>query len=65
MGLISLDQLKKDMVLANHVKDLSGRLLAAKGLKLTEGHLRLFKTWGSSKRISKASLPGILKKTLL
>ena len=46
MGLISLDQLKKDMVLANHVKDLSGRLLAAKGLKLTEGHLRLFKTWG-------------------
>jgi len=46
MGLISLDQLKKDMVLASHVKDLSGRLLAAKGLKLTDGHLRLFKTWG-------------------
>ncbi len=46
MGLISLDQLKKDMVLANHVKDLNGRLLAAKGLQLTDGHLRLFKTWG-------------------
>ena len=46
MGLISLDQLKKDMVLANHVKDLSGRLLAAKGLKLTDGHLELFKAWG-------------------
>ncbi len=46
MGLISLDQLKKDMVLASHVKDLNGRMLAAKGLKLTDGHLRLFKTWG-------------------
>jgi len=46
VGLISLDQLEKDMVLANHVKDLCGRLLAAKGLKLTEGHLRLFRTWG-------------------
>ncbi len=46
MGLISVDQLKKDMVLANDVKDLSGRLLAGKGLKLTDGHLRLFKAWG-------------------
>ena len=46
MGLISVDQLKKDMVLASDVKDLSGRLLAAKGLKLSEGHLRLFETWG-------------------
>ena len=46
MGLITLDQLKTGMVLASAVNDLCGRLLAIKGTKLTEDHLKVFKMWG-------------------
>ncbi len=46
MGLIAFHQLKEGMVTASEVEDLYGRLLAAKGTKLTEDHLILFKTWG-------------------
>ena len=46
MPLIHVDQLVPLMVLAADVRDRTGRLLAAKGMVLTEQHFLVFRTWG-------------------
>ena len=46
MPLIHIDQLAPLMVLAADVRDRSGRLLASKGMVLTEQHFLVFRTWG-------------------
>jgi len=58
MGVVSLDQLNKEMVLASDVKDLNGRLLAVKGARLTNDHLRIFKMWG----VVEANIEGVSSK---
>jgi putative nucleotidyltransferase with HDIG domain len=46
MGMIHVDELEVDMVLAEDVRDISSRLLLAKGQKLQSKHIRIFKIWG-------------------
>jgi len=46
MGIISVKELKADMVLTGDVKDCRGRLLMSKGTTLKEKHLKLCKMWG-------------------
>ncbi|MBK1674185.1 hypothetical protein CKO35_12900 [Ectothiorhodospira shaposhnikovii] len=47
-GKISIraDQARPGSVLANDVRDRSGRLLLSAGLPLREKHVRVLKTWG-------------------
>ncbi|MBN1959213.1 MAG: hypothetical protein JXQ81_03600 [Desulfuromonadales bacterium] len=46
MPTLSIDQLKPFMVLAAEVRNRSGRLLAPRGMVLSEKHFVVFKTWG-------------------
>ncbi|MGV8074717.1 MAG: HDOD domain-containing protein [Syntrophobacteraceae bacterium] len=46
MGIITIKNLKPDMVLANDLTGANGRLLFAKGTRLTQKHLRTLKMWG-------------------
>lgn len=46
MPSIPVDRIQPLMVLAENVCDRSGRLLATKGMILTDQHLLVFKTWG-------------------
>jgi len=46
MGIISVAELKPDMVLAEDLANLDGRFLLAKGTKLTPKHLLILKMWG-------------------
>jgi len=48
MGVIPTSKLESGMVLAVEVKDVSGRLLLAKGEELQPAHIRVFKMWGVS-----------------
>ena len=43
---IHINDLQQGMVLADAVKDVSGRLLLAKGKTIQPDHLRIFKIWG-------------------
>ena len=55
MGLISISELKPDMVLAGDLKDLSGRLLVGKGTVLTPKSIKICKMWG----VIEADIEGI------
>ena len=46
MGIISVDQLKQGMVLADDVVDCNTRLLLKKGGTVEPKHIRMFKMWG-------------------
>lgn len=57
MGIINLEDIKVDMVLAKDIKDRSGRVLLAGGSNINEKHLRVFKMWG----ITEADIQGVEK----
>lgn len=46
MGIIHIDRLQPGMVLADEVRDLSGRLLLGKDRTIQQDHLKVFKIWG-------------------
>ena len=46
MGLVHVDNLEVDMVLAEDVRDVKSRLLLTKGQKIQSKHIRIFKIWG-------------------
>ena len=46
MGMIHINNLESGMMLADEVRDLSGRLLLGKGKTVQRDHFRIFKTWG-------------------
>ena len=46
MGMIHINKLEAGMVLADEVRDLSGRLLLGKGKTVQPDHFRVFKIWG-------------------
>ena len=45
MGIIHINELKPGMVLADEVRDLSGKLLLEKGKTILPDHFRIFKIW--------------------
>jgi len=45
MSIITLKNLKPGMILAQEVRDLSGRLLLGQGLEITPKRLRILKAW--------------------
>lgn len=47
MGRINVDNLEKGMVLDEDVKS-GSQILLAKGVKLTNKHINIFKSWGIS-----------------
>ena len=55
MGLISVAELKPDMVLAEDLLDPEGRFLLAKGTKLDPKHLKVMKMWG----VAEANVDGL------
>ena len=46
MGIVHISELKAGMVLADEVRDLSGKLLLGKGKTIQPEHFRIFKIWG-------------------
>ena len=46
MGIIHINKLEPGMVLADEVRDFSGRLLLGKGKTIQSDHFRVFKIWG-------------------
>ena len=46
MGIIHISKLEPGMMLADEVRDLSGRLLLGKGKTIQPNHLKIFKIWG-------------------
>ena len=46
MGIIHINKLEPGMVLADDVRDLSGKLLLGKGKAIVPDHFRVFKIWG-------------------
>ncbi len=60
MGIINLEDIQVDMVIASDIKERSGRVLLAEGSKISEKHLRVFRMWG----ITEADIKGIEKEEL-
>ncbi len=48
MFAVLTDKLKPGKILAQEVRDISGRLLLARGNEIGVNHIRIFKTWGVS-----------------
>lgn len=46
MGIVHIDQIKPESVLAEELRDINGRLLLAKGQKILRKHIRILKIWG-------------------
>jgi len=46
MGILSINDLKVGMVLAQPAKNRHGTIILDKGNELTENHINSFKTWG-------------------
>lgn len=46
MVKLKMAELKPGMVLSQDVKDLNGRILLSSGNRLSEKHIKIFKTWG-------------------
>jgi HD-like signal output (HDOD) protein len=46
MGMININKLEPGMVLADEVRDLSGKLLLGKGKTIVPDHFRVLKAWG-------------------
>ena len=57
MGVINLEDLQPDMLLADDVQALNGRVLLRSGSRLTEKHLGIFKAWG----VTEADISGVSK----
>lgn len=55
MGMVPIDNLAVGMVLAQDVRDRTGRLLLGAGAELGEKHLTIFRTWG----IAEADIAGV------
>lgn len=55
MGIITVSELKPDMVLGDDLRALNGRFLLSKGTKLTDKHLRVIKVWG----VIEANIQGV------
>ena len=48
MYAVPTDKLKPGKILAQEVRDISGRLLLARGNEIGDNHIRIFKIWGVS-----------------
>lgn len=46
MGVVHIDKVKLDSVLAKELRDINGRLLLAEGQKIKQKHIRILKIWG-------------------
>jgi len=46
MTILTIDELKEDMILTTDVIDISGRLLLQKGQKLRVNHINIMRKWG-------------------
>lgn len=46
MAIVKLEHVNSGMVVANNVKDRSGRILISINTELTDKHIRILKTWG-------------------
>jgi len=46
MGIVHIDKIRPDAVLAEELRDINGRLLLAKGQKIRRKHVRILKIWG-------------------
>lgn len=57
MCVINLEDLQPDMLLADDVHSLNGRVLLRSGSRLTEKHLGIFKAWG----VTEADISGVSK----
>jgi len=55
MGIISISELKPDMILADDVRDRTGRLLMSSGTVLTPKYIKICKIWG----VVEADISGI------
>ena len=55
MGILSVKDLKMNMVLAEDLRDRSGRLLMTRGTVLTDKYLKICKMWG----VIEASIEGV------
>ena len=55
MGKINIGDVRPGMILAADVQDRNGRTLLAKGVEISEKHIRIFKMWG----ISEADIQGV------
>ena len=55
MGMINISDVRPGMVLAADVQDRNGRVLLAKGVEITEKHVRIFKMWG----VTEADIQGV------
>lgn len=60
MSIITVAELKSEMVLADDLRALNGRFLLAKGTKLTDKHLRIIKVWG----VIEANIEGVSQEDL-
>jgi len=54
MGNVAVDELKRDMILADDVRDIKSRFLLPKGKKLELNHIKILKIWG----ITEVSIEG-------
>ena len=57
MGVINLEDLQPDMLLADDVQALNGRVLLRSGSRITEKHIGIFKAWG----VTEADISGVSK----
>jgi hypothetical protein len=46
MPIVRREQLKDGMILAEDVRDQSGRILLSAGAEIAEKHIRVFQSWG-------------------
>jgi HD-like signal output (HDOD) protein len=60
MATIAVEQIEPGMVLAADLKDRSGRFLLSKGVKISEKHLKIIKTWG----VVEADIDGITEEDI-
>jgi hypothetical protein len=56
MGKINIGDVRAGMVLAADVQDRNGRTLLAKGIEITDKHIRIFKMWG----VTEADIQGMV-----
>ena len=55
MGKINISDVKPGMILEADVLDRNGRTLLAKGVEISDKHIRIFKMWG----ITEADIQGV------
>lgn len=60
MGIINIEDVEADMVLARDVKDRSGTIILAAGAEIKAKHIRIFKSWG----ITEADVKGVEQEDL-